>query len=65
MTVSMLSYRFCDTGCFLDALASLGSMLESQSLINVFEILSNLGHIFRLSSGYAQGRFKYVQSVFR
>ena len=50
---------------FLDALASLGSMLESHSLINVFEILSNLGHIFRLSSGYAQGRFKYVQSVFR
>ena len=37
----------------------------SQSLSNVFEILSNLGHIFRLSSGYAQGRFKYVQSVFR
>ena len=35
---------------FLDALASLGSMLESQSLINVFEILSNLGHIFRVCS---------------
>ena len=53
---------------FLDALASLGSMLESESVINVFEILSNLGHIFRLSSGYAQGRFRvcseYVQSMF-
>ena len=50
---------------FLDALASLGSVLESEWVTNVFEILSNLGHIFRLSSGYAQGRFKYVQSVFR
>merc|ERR1712240_97237 len=37
----------------------------NQSLFNVFDILSNLGHIFWLSSGYAQGRFKYVQSVFR
>ena len=33
---------------FLDALASLGSMLESQSLGDVFEIVSNLGHIFRV-----------------
>ena len=58
---------------FLDALASLGSMLESQSVshsvIHVFEILSNLGHIFRLSSGYVQSLFsvysEYVQSIFR
>ena len=35
---------------FLDALASLGSMLESQWLSHVFEILSNLGHIFRVCS---------------
>ena len=38
-------------GPFLDALASLGSMLESQSVGNVFEILSNLGHIFRMKNG--------------
>ena len=58
---------------FLDALASLGSMLESesvsQSMIHVFEVLSNLGHIFRLSSGYVQSMFRvcseYVQSMFR
>ena len=54
---------------FLDALASLGSMLESDSLINVFEILSNVGHIFRLSSVYVQGIFRVgsecVQSYFR
>ena len=43
---------------FLDALASLGSMLESQSVIHVFEILSILGHIIRLSSGYVQGMFR-------
>ena len=47
---------------FLDALASLGSVLEShsvsQSVGNVFEILSNLGHIIRLSSGYLQGMFR-------
>ena len=43
---------------FLDAPASLGSILESQSLIHVFEILSNLGHIIRLSSGYVQGMFR-------
>ena len=35
---------------FLDALASLGSMLESGSVIHVFEILSNIGHIFRVGS---------------
>ena len=39
---------------FLDALASLGSMLVSESVINVFEILSNLGHIFRVCSPEAQ-----------
>ena len=54
---------------FLDALASLGSLLETQSVINVFEILSNLGHIFRLCSGYVQSVFRmcseYVPSVFR
>ena len=43
---------------FLDALASLGSMFESESVSNVLEILSNLGHIFRVCS-------EYVQSVFR
>ena len=36
----------------LDALASLGSMLESESVINVFEILSYLGHILAMSWGY-------------
>ena len=35
---------------FLDALASLGSMLESGWVTNVFEILSNIGHIFRVCS---------------
>ena len=43
---------------FWDALASLGSMLESQSLSNVFEILSNPGHIFRVCSEYVQIRFR-------
>ena len=32
---------------FLDALASLESMLESEWVSNVFEILSILGHIIR------------------
>ena len=54
---------------FLDALASLGSLLETQSVINVFEILSNVGHIFRLCSGYVQSVFRVssecLQSVFR
>ena len=54
---------------FLDALTSLGTMLERDSVIHVFEILLNLGHIFRLCSGYVQGRFgvvsEYVQSRFR
>ena len=54
---------------FLAALASLGSMLEGESLSNVFEILSILGHIIRLSSGYVQSMFRvcseYVQSMFR
>ena len=57
----------------LDALASLGSRLESESVshsvIHVFEILSNLGHTFRISSGYRQGMFRVgseqVQSRFR
>ena len=43
---------------FLDALTSLGTMLERDSVIHVFEILLNLGHIFRVGS-------EYVQSVFR
>ena len=48
---------------FLDALASLGFMLESQSvsdslLIHVFEIWSNLGHIFRAGSEQVQKRFR-------
>ena len=54
---------------FLAALASLGSMLEGESLSNVFEILSILGHIIRLSSGYVQGMFRvcseYVQGMFK
>ena len=54
---------------FLDAIASLGSMLGSQSLINVIEILSNLGHIFRVCSEYVQSMFRMcsecAQSVLR
>ena len=58
---------------FLDALASLASMLEShsvsQSVSDVFEIWSNLGHIFRVGSECAQSVFRVfsecVQSVFR
>ena len=49
---------------FLDALASLGSMLESDSVSNVDEIWSNLGHIFRICLEYVQSMFR-VQSVFR
>ena len=38
---------------FLEALASLGSLLESESLIDsCFEILSNLGHISGVCSEY-------------
>ena len=41
----------------------------SHSVIDVFEILSNLGHIFRLSSVFVQVMFRvfseYVQSMFR
>ena len=41
----------------------------SQWVGNIFEILSNLGHIVRLSSGYVQGMFsvclEYVQGMFR
>ena len=59
---------FCKS-FFLDALASLGSMLEShsvsQSVGNVFEILSNIGHIIRVCTEYVQSMFRYVQSVFR
>ena len=36
---------------FLDVLASLESMLESESVINVFEILSYLGHVFSIFFG--------------
>ena len=54
---------------FLDAMASLEFMLESERVGDVFGILSNLGHIFRLSSVYVQSRFRegseYVQSRFR
>ena len=52
-------------GCnsFLDALTSLGSMLESQSVSDVFEILSNLGHIVRLSSGYLQAIFRLSSGI--
>ena len=37
---------------FLDPLISLGSMLETESLSDVVEILSNLGHISGISSAY-------------
>ena len=37
---SILDSKFVAKTMFLDALASLGSMLESESVINVFEILS-------------------------
>ena len=54
---------------FLDALTSLGSMLETQRLIHVFEHLSNLGHIIRLSSDYHQAIFRlslgYHQAISR
>ena len=57
---------------FLDALTSLGTMLERDSVIHVFEILLNLGHIFRVCSEYVQSVFmvfrvcsEYVQSMFR
>ena len=43
---------------FLDAMASLEFMLESERVGDVFGILSNLGHIFRVCS-------RYVQSVIR
>ena len=61
--LNLQSYTFrANMLSFLDALASLGSVLEShsvsQSVGNVFEILSNLGHIFRLSSRYVQGMFR-------
>ena len=35
---------------FLDAMASLEFMLESERVGDVFGILSNLGHIFRVFS---------------
>ena len=38
-----------DKYCFLDAMASLESMLESERVM-FFKILSNLGHIFRVCS---------------
>ena len=54
---------------FLDALASLRSMLESHRVINVFEIVSNLGLIIRVCSEYVQGMLRVcsgcVQSVLR
>ena len=54
---------------FLDALASLGFMLESHSVANVFEILSNFGHIFMLSSVYVHGVFRacsgYEEGIIR
>ena len=48
---------------------SLSWIHVGESLIHVFEILSNLGHIFRVCSGCVQGVFRVcsecVQSVFR
>ena len=63
---------------FLDALASLVRCASiswihvgesvSESLIHVFEILSTLGHIISVCSGYVQGMFRvcsgYVQGMF-
>ena len=41
----------------------------SESLIHVFEILSTLGHIISVCSGYVQGMFRvcsgYIQGMFR
>ena len=42
---------------FLDPLISLGSMLETESLSDVVEILSNLGHISGISSAYLRYNF--------
>ena len=58
VTLSVGTWRPRGQDNFLDALASLGSMLETQSLINVFVILSNLEHIFGVYSGYVQGMFR-------
>ena len=61
--VGVLSWHDCYSGPilsrFLDALASLGSMLESHRVTQQCnEILLNLGHIFRVCS-------ECVPSVFR
>ena len=49
---------------FLDALASLGSMLESQSVTQSFMFL-RFCQILGISSGYVQGIVRCVQSVFK
>ena len=56
---------------FLDELASLGSILESQSFM-FLRFLSYLGHISRLCLGYVQGMIRicsgypgYVEGMFR
>ena len=69
-----LDYRLSEItgGCFTQPSSMTDiyrSMLESQSVINFFEILSNHGHIFTVCSEYVQSAFrvcsKCVQSVFR
>ena len=49
---------------FLDALATLG--YNGESVSNVFEILSNLGHIIRLYQGYIKGIYQgYIKGISR
>ena len=54
---------------FLDALASPEFMLECGSVGNVFEILSNIGHVIRVCTEYVQSMFRvcseFVQIAFR
>ena len=53
---------------FLDALASLGSMLESQS-VSQWVMFLRFCQILGISSGYLQGMFRvcsgYIQGMFR
>ena len=55
--------------CPLFRCASISWMHVGESLINVFEILLNLGHIFRVCSEYVQSMFRvcseYAQGMFR
>ena len=51
---------------FLDAMASLESMLESERVM-FFKILSNLGHIFRVCSmeNIAKLSFQQIQMIWK